>query len=237
MDEENIPEVDPTTEEPTPTTEEPTPTTEEPTPTTEEPTPTTEEPTPTTEEPTPETPPDPIVTAGIPTIDTTGVINGTADNDTLAGTTNNEIINGDTGNDLIWGAGGDDIINGDPGNDTLTGATILVDEAGSKFMASDETGIDTLSGDSGIDVFALGGISQDRTQTFIHYDQAGNDDYAIIEDFTAGEDKIFVAPGTYSLGASPLGEGVGLYINETELIAIIDTIGTIDFTRDFILDS
>ena len=173
----------------------------------------------------------------IPTIEPTEVISGTPGDDTLTGTANDELINGDGGNDLISGAGGDDVINGDPGNDTLTGATVVVDEAGNKFMGSDETGIDTFSGDIGIDVFALGGISQDGTQTFIHYDQAGNDDYAIIEDFTPGEDKIFLAPGAYSIGVSTLGEGVGLYINETELIAIIDTIGTIDPERDFIIDS
>ncbi|MDJ0897702.1 MAG: hypothetical protein QNJ55_02740 [Xenococcus sp. MO_188.B8] len=165
------------------------------------------------------------------------IISGTDGNDFLTGTPSNEIINGDNGDDIIAGGGGDDIINGDNGNDTLTGATILQDASGNLFMASDETGQDTLVGDSGIEIFALGGISQDGTQIFIHYDQAGDSDYAIIEDFKAGQDKLFLAPGNYTLApVAFFDNNTGLY-SDGDLIAIIDSFGPLDLARDAIIDS
>lgn len=50
-----------------------------------------------------------------------GVINGTANADTLVGTAANDTINGLAGNDTIDGAAGNDTIDGGLGNDSLTG--------------------------------------------------------------------------------------------------------------------
>ena len=50
-----------------------------------------------------------------------GVINGTANADTLVGTAANDTINGLAGNDSLNGGAGNDILDGGLGNDSLTG--------------------------------------------------------------------------------------------------------------------
>ena len=63
------------------------------------------------------------------------ILNGTADNDTLPGTTGADTINGRDGNDILRGLGGNDTLNGNDGDDKLYGGA----------------GADTLNGGPGDD--------------------------------------------------------------------------------------
>ncbi|MDJ0900224.1 MAG: hypothetical protein QNJ55_15580 [Xenococcus sp. MO_188.B8] len=71
----------------------------------------------------------------------------------------------------------------------------------------------------------MGGRRADGTP-FIHYDQAGNNDYALINNFESGLDKIVVRGNIseYSFGPSPINQDDdtnALFFNG-ELIAVID---------------
>ncbi len=80
------------------------------------------------------------------------VIRGTVANDVLIGTASSETICGLGGDDVIVGGGGDDVILGGPGFDVAdysgASAGVYVDLATG--TASDDAGIDTLSGIDGI---------------------------------------------------------------------------------------
>ena len=172
-----------------------------------------------------------------------GIINANDGNDTLKGSSGPDILNGDDGNDIVIGRGGDDTLRAGDGFDILTGARLSADQNGALFMAADETGVDLFQGSDGQDIFAIGGRSQDGTQNFIHYDQAGNADYALVENFTLGEDKLFLGAGDYTVGAVPAGlpdAEAAVFVRGDELVAVIrlddDVPGTFDLARDAIID-
>ena len=171
-----------------------------------------------------------------------GIINSNDGNDTLTGSSGNDTLNGDDGNDIVIGLGGDDILRAGDGVDILTGASLSSDQNGSLYIAADETGVDIFQGGDGLDYFGLGGKSQDGTQNFIHYDEAGDADYALVENFTLGEDKLFLGAGDYTVGTVPAGlpdAEAALFLG-SELIAIIrlddDVPGSLDLARDAIID-
>ena len=105
------------------------------------------------------------------------LIGGRGD-DTLRGAPGDDIINGGKGNDRIYGGKGNDIIYGRDGNDKLVG------------KEGDDTihggsGDDQIYGDIGTDVLA-GGAGND----LFHIKKASG--YAVITDFSDGEDRIWV---------------------------------------------
>jgi Ca2+-binding RTX toxin-like protein len=54
------------------------------------------------------------------------LINGTAGNDSLIGTSGNDEINGLAGNDILYGGSGNDTVNGYDGDDTISMAAMVV---------------------------------------------------------------------------------------------------------------
>lgn len=149
-------------------------------------------------------------------------LTGTDQNDNIFGLGGDDYIEGRGGNDNIFGGAGRDILYSDrkgsssssEGVDTLNGG--LNDDDLYGHLGSDELiggagndllwgtiydsnvnhGIDTLTGGSGRDSFILGREYTDGLLAIQYYDRnpAASDGYAIITDFTQGEDVI-VLPG------------------------------------------
>ena len=147
--------------------------------------------------------------------------------DILVGNGGDDTLDGGEGDDLIAGLGGNDSLSGGTGDDTLTGGGVSFTND-RLFITVDTSGIDTLTGGIGRDLFVLGGrsstTSAEAETDIIHYDEAGNNDYALITDFNKTEDTINLGGATsdYYLGSSPNGlpAGTALY-QDSELIAII----------------
>jgi len=100
-------------------------------------------------------------------------------------------------NQVLWGTTGSDIITGSTGNDRISG--VLASGTTAKAMGSNQ--IDVLTGGSGDDVFVLG----DKRGVF--YDNringnAGLGDYARIQDFKVGTDKLQLFSASYLTSAS-----------------------------------
>lgn len=159
-----------------------------------------------------------------------------AGNDIMGGSEGNDTLSGQEGNDIIAGLGGSDDLRGGKGNDTLTGGGISFTE-GRLYVTVDTTGIDTLTGGEGNDLFVLGGESSSTSgEIIIHYDEAGNNDYALITDFDKTQDEIKLGGSIddYRLGSSPtdLPAGTALY-QEDELIAIIQGSSDLNLSGDY----
>ncbi|NEO35933.1 MAG: hypothetical protein F6J90_06170 [Moorea sp. SIOASIH] len=164
---------------------------------------------------------------------------GGEDDDILLGGIGNDTLDGGEGNDIIAGLSGDDSISGGLGDDTLTGGGIFLFKEGSSttIKVSDTSGIDTLSGGEGADRLVLGGKSQFfRETTVIQYDEAGNDDYALITDFNTAEDVIQLggSKSDYRLGSSPIGlpSGTGIFLGN-ELTAIVQGSSELDLSARY----
>ena len=147
-------------------------------------------------------------------LDIENIITGEG-NDTLSGSA--------VANDIDGGAG-TDAINGGAGNDSLAGCFYGKD--GGQYE------IDTLVGGAGNDVFQLGWASG-RFYDDGNTKNAGRFDYALITDFTVGQDKLQLdgAVVNYYLGASGVTgvTGTGLWAEQgttDELIAIIRSANT-----------
>ncbi|NEQ79109.1 MAG: calcium-binding protein [Moorea sp. SIO2I5] len=164
---------------------------------------------------------------------------GGESDDILVGGTGNDTLDGGEGNDIIAGLSGDDSISGGLGDDTLTGGGISVSQDGNSttIFVIDTSGIDTLSGGEGADRFVLGGESQFVGETtVIQYDEAGNDDYALITDFDTSEDVIQLggSKSDYRLDSSPIGlpSGTGIFLGN-ELIAIVQSSSELDLSASY----
>lgn len=110
-------------------------------------------------------------------IDGDGRVYGTHGEDYLDGLAGNDIIQAYRGNDILVGGAGNDSLFGGSGDDILIG----VNRNGTSPGAGE---IDTLVGSIGRDTFVLG----DEYDAF--YSFQGNNDYAVIGDFTSGVDKM-----------------------------------------------
>jgi len=100
-------------------------------------------------------------------------------------------------NQVLWGTTGSDIITGSTGNDRISG--VLASGTSTKAMGGSQ--IDVLTGSSGADVFVLG----DKRGLFYDDRINGNSglrDYARIQDFTSGVDKIQLFSASYLTSAS-----------------------------------
>jgi Ca2+-binding RTX toxin-like protein len=111
-------------------------------------------------------------------------VNGTQNNDIIIGNNEANTINGNDGNDALTGSGGNDVITGGGGNDTLSGTDSSARGIGE---------LDTLEGGIGTDKFVLG----DRSGAF--YETQGNDDFAKINDFAAGDQIQLGVGDTYQI--------------------------------------
>ncbi|MEO0867492.1 MAG: CARDB domain-containing protein, partial [Cyanobacteria bacterium J06642_11] len=152
---------------------------------------------------------------------------GGAGNDTLDGGRGDDDVFGGEGDDLVLGGFGDDFVAGGSGNDEVVGnrgddLIVGVDINNTVNPGADQ--IDTLTGGFGDDAFFLG----DEVQSY--YVDTTTPDYAVITDFTAGEDVIALhgSASDYTLGtpASGLPFGTGVF-QGNELVGIIqgDTAG------------
>jgi subtilisin family serine protease len=99
-----------------------------------------------------------------------------------------ETLNGQ----ILWGSVASETVSGGGGNDRLTGALA----SGTSGASLGEGQIDLLIGGLGADTFVLGdsrGVFYDDRNTT----NLGKSDYAIIQDFTKGVDKIQLLTGNY----------------------------------------
>jgi serralysin len=159
-----------------------------------------------------------------------------AGNDVIGGSEGDDTLSGQEGNDVIAGLGGSDDLKGGKGNDTLTGGGVSFTD-NRLYITVDTTGIDTLTGGKGNDLFAIGGkTSATSGEVAVHYDDAGNKDYALITDFDKAQDEIKLGDSIddYRLGSSPsnLPEGTALY-QDKELIAIIQGDSDLSLSGDY----
>jgi trimeric autotransporter adhesin len=152
-------------------------------------------------------------------------LNGGVGNDYLSGGDDNDTLSGEDGNDSLRGGAGNDLLLGGTGNDTLVGV--------SPYAATPGQGeIDTLTGGAGNDIFVLGNTSH------VFYDDGvggfgmgGESDYALITDFTDGQDSIqlkdvggFLTGYSFSNVTVGSTSGVGIYqysLFSSELIGIV----------------
>jgi len=100
-------------------------------------------------------------------------------------------------NQVLWGTTGSDIITGSTGNDRISGVLA----SGTTAIAMGAGQIDVLTGGAGADVFVLG----DKRGLF--YDNrvngnAGLGDYARIQDFKSGTDKLQLFSASYLTSTS-----------------------------------
>ena len=146
------------------------------------------------------------------------IINGTAANDVINGTTVADVIDGGAGNDRINSGAGDDIIYGGLGNDTLTGDagndTLYGGEGNDGFFGGG--GNDTIYGENGDDnMFGDGG------NDFI-YGGAGNDQLT----GSTGDDTLFGGAGINILNG-----GAG---NDTFVLELTSAGITADIRADLV---
>lgn len=145
-------------------------------------------------------------------------ITGTSKDDILIGGDDRDSLDGGKGNDLLVGNGGSDQLAGGEGNDILIGLNSNLD-----FSDFGGGGIDTLAGGIGLDEFWLGDSKG------VYYDDAADEDYAIIKDFNPSEDIIQLhgSAAEYSLFITPTSTAIysGKFAIDQpppELIAIIE---------------
>lgn len=152
-----------------------------------------------------------------------GLVSGTDEDDIIASLGDNDTLDGKAGNDILGGKDGSDSLIGGLGDDILTGGGVgfLEDEI---FITADATGQDSLTGGEGSDRFVLGGKTEpgaeNSSASVVHYDQAGNEDYAVITDFEPVEDVIMLGGSANDYRLVNSGTSSDLYIGD-ELIAII----------------
>jgi Ca2+-binding RTX toxin-like protein len=121
---------------------------------------------------------------------------------------NIENVSGGSGSDIISGNSAWNAIDGGAGNDVVCGTNRVINGGRGQ--------VDTLTGGTGVDVFVIGGAAAGR-----FYDDgaagAGRNDYALVTDFTVGQDRIQLkgAASQYFLGATGInGEsGSGVYFD------------------------
>jgi Ca2+-binding RTX toxin-like protein len=172
------------------------------------------------------------------------VIFGFFGDDVLFGGDGNDAVFGDIGSDLVFGDNGNDVLNGGTGSDRLFGGNdddVLTGV--DTFAPQPQIGrgeIDLLTGGQGRDTFALGAVLTNGSKA-IFYDDGnpatpGVEDYALINDFTSGQDVIQLvgSAANYTLGQSPanLPTGTGIFSNSgggSELIGILANNNPSDF--------
>lgn len=158
---------------------------------------------------------------------------GGNNNDTLIGLNGNDRIYGEESNDLIVGQNGADTLSGGNGDDTLSGQVydgqadyVPGFNFGSGFSNVDAK--DVLYGGGGADTFVL----CNNKSTF--YGDFGSADFASIEDFKSGEDKIKLlgSSSNYLLDGSS-GDTIIYELYSLDQIAIVKNDSDLNFSSDF----
>ena len=109
---------------------------------------------------------------------------GTSNSDTIVGSNANDNLSGRAGDDEITGGGGNDVLVGNRGSDRLNGTDSLLRGANER---------DNLFGGSDGDRFIIG----DASGSF--YTAAGDNDFAKVSDFSAGDVMELGRGETYSV--------------------------------------
>ncbi|MGL5881501.1 MAG: calcium-binding protein [Xenococcaceae cyanobacterium] len=166
---------------------------------------------------------------------------GTSGEDIIIGGNGNDTLGGRADKDVIIGLGGNNQLFGDGGDDLLSGGSLRLIDEGNRIEITtlNKTGIDSLTGGGGDDIFVLGGnpntLLGENTPQIDFYTQAGNDDYAVITDFNTDNDTIVLGSSreNYTIGNSPDGlpTGAGIF-RGNELIAIAENV-ELDLGRDY----
>jgi Ca2+-binding RTX toxin-like protein len=166
---------------------------------------------------------------------------GTSSDDIIIGGNSNDTLGGRADDDVIIGLGGNNQLFGDGGDDLLSGGSLrLIDEDNRiEITTTNKTGIDTLTGGGGDDIFVLGGnpidLLGENAPQIDFYTQAGNDDYALITDFNTEDDTIVLGSSRedYTISNSPDGlpTGAGIF-RGNELIAIAQNV-ELDLDGDY----
>jgi Ca2+-binding RTX toxin-like protein len=107
------------------------------------------------------------------------IANGGSGNDVVFGGQGNDSLTGEAGNDQLLGGGGNDSLSGGNGRDRLIGVDPFIPQFG--FGRGER---DSLTGGGGSDTFVLG------VGTEVFYDDLGNNDFALINDFNLSQDLI-----------------------------------------------
>jgi Ca2+-binding RTX toxin-like protein len=128
--------------------------------------------------------------------DSAGDINlsGNRLNNSLIGNDYDNKLFGERGNDSLIGSNGNDQLFGDQGDDWLMGSFVT------SLKVTNQ--IDTLTGGTGSDTFALNAVDGGSTTT-LRYTGYGNADYALITDFEIGKDKVSYGTGSFGFGSLP----------------------------------
>ncbi|MEM7065061.1 MAG: calcium-binding protein [Cyanobacteria bacterium P01_B01_bin.77] len=146
------------------------------------------------------------------------IVFGGHGNDWMFTGNGNDFLSGGVGNDTLRAGGGDDTLVGNTGHDTLVGHSgndLLI---GYHTVGTQIRDIDTLSGGSGADIFALG------NSTGIAYLGIG---YAVITDFEKNVDDIRVHGNLfeYTLGHTTSGGKAQTNIFKgTDLLAVVQNV-------------
>ncbi|NEO92381.1 MAG: calcium-binding protein [Moorea sp. SIO3G5] len=127
-------------------------------------------------------------------------VKGAALNDNIIGDNKNNQLTGGAGSDEITGAGG---------NDTIVGVNPSSFKPGTKE-------IDILTGGSGRDKFVLG---DSRNVYYQGGGIFGLNDYAFIDDFRSGQDKIQLKRGNYLFGRNFIALRKGFIFNQFDSVA------------------
>lgn len=153
------------------------------------------------------------------------LLNGGNDNDVLFGSLGNDTLEGGSGIDILVGSEDNDFLSGGNGDDVLIGVDPNIPAFG--FGAGE---IDTLSGGQGGDVFVIGDsgdvdldngtvVSVERGFPVVYYVGGGDSDYALITDFTLGQDAIALPdPETLPTEATEIGDA-GQQASDAQVIA------------------
>jgi RTX calcium-binding nonapeptide repeat (4 copies) len=142
---------------------------------------------------------------------------GNFGNDSLYGGLDNDNLDGGDGDDKLFGGLGRDTLYGGNGNDTLQG---------SQKAPYPGAEIDKLTGGDGKDKFILG----DKSGSF--YKEKGNQDYALITDFSFGEQIQLGVGDTYDIDKTEKGFNVFVVKGDLkDLIAQVNLGVNIDLIR------
>lgn len=145
-------------------------------------------------------------------------LRGGKGNDSLSGLGGDDLLIAGAGNDTLYGGTGNDKLFGDDGDDTLFGV-------GQKNLGVGT--VDELTGGAGRDRFILGNSRN------AFYAKGGDLDYALIRDFTIGQDRIqlegsrrdYVLEKTTVTGIGSEDEirGTGIFTRQGELIGVVES--------------
>ena len=151
-------------------------------------------------------------------------VNGGEGNDIVFGGNGNDILTGEAGRDELVGGEGNDFLSGGNGDDRLTGVDPSIPGLGFVFGE-----IDSFTGGGGRDTFVLGAGTQ------VFYNDLGNTDYALINDFNISRDLIELPanPEPVTATATEIGDAGQLLSNAQVIPGGTDFItGTISSNND-----